>query len=81
MSVSVMLMNATSEWSLNIENIESVVRGTIAFDDTKLSEGMVVFRIGNDCVIQTILLSQWCYVILLQSVCSMTQFLYICKFR
>lgn len=45
MSVSVMLMNATSEWSLNIENIESVVRGTIAFDDTKLSEGMVVFRI------------------------------------
>lgn len=49
MSVSVMLMNATSEWSLNIENIESVVRGTIAFDDTKLSmlsEGMVVFRIA-----------------------------------
>lgn len=45
MSVSVMLMNATSEWSLNIENIESV-RGTIAFDDTKLSEGMVVFRIA-----------------------------------
>lgn len=42
MSVSVMLMNATSEWSLNIENIESVVRGT----DTKLSEGMVVFRIA-----------------------------------
>lgn len=35
-----------SEWSLNIENIESVVRGTIAFDDTKLSEGMVVFRIA-----------------------------------
>lgn len=46
MSVSVMLMNATSEWSLNIENIESVVRGTNAFDDTKLSEGMVVFRIA-----------------------------------
>lgn len=46
MSVSVMLMNATSEWSLNIENIESVARGTIAFDDTKLSEGMVVFRIA-----------------------------------
>lgn len=46
MSVSVMLMNATSEWSLNIENIESVVRGTIAFDDTKLSERMVVFRIA-----------------------------------
>lgn len=46
MSVSVMLMNATSEWSLNIENIESVVGGTIAFDDTKLSEGMVVFRIA-----------------------------------
>lgn len=46
MSVSVMLMNATSEWSLNIENIESVVRGTIAFDDAKLSEGMVVFRIA-----------------------------------
>lgn len=45
-SQSVMLMNATSEWSLNIENIESVVRGTIAFDDTKLSEGMVVFRIA-----------------------------------
>lgn len=46
MSVSVMLMNATSEWSLNIKNIESVVRGTIAFDHTKLSEGMVVFRIA-----------------------------------
>lgn len=46
MSVSVMLMNATSEWSLNIENIESVVHGTTAFDDTKLSEGMVVLRIA-----------------------------------
>lgn len=41
MLVFVMFMNVISEWSLNIENIESVVCGI----DMKLSEGMVVFRI------------------------------------
>lgn len=48
MLVFVMFMNVISEWSLNIENIESVVCGIIVFDDMKLSmlsEGMVVFRI------------------------------------
>lgn len=45
MLVFVMFMNVISEWSLNIENIESVVYGIIVFDDMKLSEGMVVFRI------------------------------------
>lgn len=45
MLVFVMFMNVISEWSLNIENIESVVCGIIVFDYMKLSEGMVVFRI------------------------------------
>lgn len=45
MLVFVMFMNVISEWSLNIENIESVVYGIIVFVDMKLSEGMVVFRI------------------------------------
>lgn len=45
MLVFVMFMNVISEWSLNIENIESVVCGIIVFDDMKLSEGMVVLRI------------------------------------
>lgn len=46
MLVFVMFMNVISEWSLNIENIESVVCGIFVFDDMKLiSEGMVVFRI------------------------------------